>query len=95
MLRKLIPPTEEEDAIIQAGIDADPDTYEPSDEEFKQARRAGRPPSPDKKQQISLRLAPKLLERWRATGPGWMTRMEQVLAEAVAEPAKKPKKNRA
>ena len=42
--RKLIMPTPEEDAAINRGIAADPDTYELGAEEFKQLKkRGGRP----------------------------------------------------
>ncbi|WP_158238498.1 hypothetical protein [Pollutimonas subterranea] len=42
--RKLIMPTEAEDVAINAGIDADPDTYELDQSEFKQLKRVERPP---------------------------------------------------
>jgi hypothetical protein len=38
--KRLIPPTEEENKRINAGIAADTDTFEPSDEEFAQAKPA-------------------------------------------------------
>ncbi|MFO1505690.1 MAG: BrnA antitoxin family protein [Lysobacterales bacterium] len=28
---------------------------------------------------MSLRLPPKVIARWRATGPGWQTRMAEAL----------------
>jgi len=43
----------------------------------------GRPKSPDSKVAISLRLSPDTLARWKATGPGWQTRMAKVLRESV------------
>lgn len=43
----------------------------------------GRPRSPDSKVAISLRLPPDTLARWKATGPGWQTRMADVLRESV------------
>lgn len=43
----------------------------------------GRPKSPDSKVAISLRLPPDTLVRWKATGPGWQTRMANVLQESV------------
>ena len=43
----------------------------------------GRPKSPESKVAISLRLAPDTLARWKATGPGWQTRMAKVLRESV------------
>lgn len=43
----------------------------------------GRPKSPESKVAISLRLPPDTLARWKATGPGWQTRMADVLRESV------------
>jgi uncharacterized protein (DUF4415 family) len=43
----------------------------------------GRPKSPDSRVAISLRLPPDTLARWKATGPGWQTRMADVLRESV------------
>ena len=43
----------------------------------------GRPKSADSKVAISLRLPPETLARWKATGPGWQTRMVDVLRESV------------
>ena len=43
----------------------------------------GRPKSPEAKVAISLRLPPETLARWKATGPGWQTRMVDVLRESV------------
>src|SRR5215207_1284752 len=41
--------------------------------------RRGRPPSPDKKQLVSLRLSPDVLEGFRQSGPGWQTRIDDTL----------------
>ena len=43
----------------------------------------GRPKSPESKVAISLRLSPATLARWKATGPGWQTRMANILRESV------------
>lgn len=43
----------------------------------------GRPKSLESKVAISLRLPPETLARWKATGPGWQTRMAEVLGESV------------
>ena len=43
----------------------------------------GRPKSPHAKVAISLRLPPETLARWKATGPGWQTRMAKVLRDAI------------
>lgn len=43
----------------------------------------GRPKSAGSKVAISLRLSPETLARWKASGPGWQTRMAKVLQESV------------
>jgi len=62
--RKLVHPTDEEEASIRRGVAADSDTRELSDEELKRLRpfgevmakrRAGRPPLESPKEQISIR----------------------------------------
>lgn len=45
--------------------------------------RRGRPRSQNAKQLISLRLSPQVLEHFRATGPGWHTRINDVLLRWV------------
>lgn len=50
--------------------------------------KGGRPRSPNPRQLISLRLPPEVIERWRATGPGWQTRMAERLAKAPVSRAK-------
>jgi uncharacterized protein (DUF4415 family) len=47
-------------------------------------RKAGRPRSASPRELISLRLPVEVVARWRATGPGWQTRMAERLAEAPA-----------
>jgi uncharacterized protein (DUF4415 family) len=37
-------------------------------------KKSGRPRSENPRQLISLRLPPEVIERWRATGPGWQAR---------------------
>jgi uncharacterized protein (DUF4415 family) len=93
-------PSVEEDRRINAGIAADPDTFEWTDEEFAQARPASEvmPPElyqalierrvrgPQKaptKEMISVRLDRDLVERLRATGPGWQARINDTLRKAV------------
>ena len=72
-------PSEEEDTRIRAGIAADPDTYEVSDEEFKLMRRPGRPLGSGTKTQITLRLDTDIVEKFKASGDGWQTRINEVL----------------
>jgi uncharacterized protein (DUF4415 family) len=37
--------------------------------------KGGRPVSPNPRKLLSLRLPADVIERWKATGPGWQTRM--------------------
>ena len=48
--------------------------------------KGGRPRLAQPRQQITLRLPPEVIARWRATGPGWQTRMAARLAN-TAPPA--------
>ena len=41
--------------------------------------KGGRPLSPNPRKLISLRLPADVIERWKATGPGWQTRMAERL----------------
>ena len=41
--------------------------------------KGGRPFSPNPRKLISLRLPTDVIERWKATGPGWQTRMAERL----------------
>ena len=45
-------------------------------------RKPGRPRVPNPKQAVSLRLDPDVLAKFRATGPGWQRRMNDVLKNA-------------
>ena len=74
-------PTAEEDAAINAGIAADPDTYELSNAEFKQLRPVGRPKASTTKQRISIRLSPEVLSSFKTTGRGWQTRINDALKD--------------
>jgi uncharacterized protein (DUF4415 family) len=46
-------------------------------------RPRGRPKSGTARTSISLRLPPETLARWKATGPGWQTRMADTLRKAI------------
>ena len=45
-----------------------------------QVRRPGRPRSANPRVQLTLRIPADVLARWKATGPGWQTRMAERLA---------------
>lgn len=82
MKRRLIHPSEADDAAIAAGIAADPDTYELSDEEFRQLRLVrGRPRAVTPKQRITIRLSPDVIEKFKAAGRGWQTRIDAALRD--------------
>lgn len=44
-------------------------------------RGRGRPPLESPKKLVSLRLDPDVVERFRATGPGWQSRINAALRE--------------
>ena len=93
-MRAKIATTDEE---IMARIADDPDNPELTDEQlanlrpfaevfpelaekFRQA--AGRPKAAQTKKAVSVRLDPEVLAKFRATGPGWQTRINAVLKAA-------------
>lgn len=43
--------------------------------------KGGRPLSPNPRKLISLRLPVDVIELWKATGPGWQTRMAERLSK--------------
>ena len=45
--------------------------------------KGGRPRSENPKKLISIRLPENVIQRWRATGPGWQTRMAEKLSRVV------------
>ena len=74
-------PTPEEDAEIDAGIAADPDTVELSEGMSRRLRPVGRPKAEATKERITIRLSPEVVARFRATGKGWQTRMNDALMD--------------
>ncbi len=54
-----------------------------TDEMLARARvnKGGRPLSPNPRKLISLRLPVDVIERWKATGDGWQTRMAERLSK--------------
>lgn len=47
-----------------------------------QVKKGGRPVSKNPRTLISIRLPADVIERWRATGPGWQTRMAERLSKS-------------
>ncbi len=69
-------PDDAEEARINAGIAADPDTFEVSDAQFKRMR--GRPLGSNKTL-VHIRLDNEVVEKFKATGSGWQTRINEAL----------------
>ena len=102
--RKPIIPSATEDAAINAGIAADPDSPELDAAWFKAAKPAssalppalyaslvamkrppGRPKVETPKVFTAIRLDADLLEKFKATGKGWQTRVNAALRQYVVE----------
>ena len=86
-----------EEAAINAGIAADPDAFELDEEWFKRARPAsemaphiveayqrtrGKQKAPTK-EQITIRLDADITAHLRKKGPGWQTRLNDTLRQAI------------
>jgi uncharacterized protein (DUF4415 family) len=50
-------------------------------------KKGGRPRSANPRKLISLRLPTEVIARWKATGPGWQTRMAERLSRVKVAPA--------
>jgi uncharacterized protein (DUF4415 family) len=97
--RRTLEISDAEEAEIQAQIAADPDAPELTDEELARMRPAheilpaelydtltrgrGRPKSQDAKVAVKLRIDPDVLAAYRASGPGWQTRMNEALRKSM------------
>jgi uncharacterized protein (DUF4415 family) len=81
-------PSPEEDAAIVAAAKADPDAQPLTDEQLQAMvpMRAvrGRPKSASRKQLLSVRYSPEVIEYFKSTGEGWQARMDEVLRDYVA-----------
>ena len=100
MRRKIRLPTPEEEAAIQRGIAADPDNPELTEEDFARMRparevvpeivaeyerRTRGPQKAPRKVPVTVRLDHDLVEKLRASGPGWQSRMNGLLRKALAK----------
>ena len=101
-----IEPTSDEDAAIRAGIAVDADTWELTGDDFarmkpaselthqiveRAARRRG-PQTAPPKERITIRLDADIAAHFRASGPGWQTRLNDVLRQAIARGSNQPTK---
>jgi uncharacterized protein (DUF4415 family) len=87
-----------EEAEIQRGIALDEDNAEWTEEDFRRARpfaevfpelaesirrSRGRPTLDNPKKQVTIRLDSDVLEKFRAGGPGWQSRINDILRKAA------------
>jgi len=88
-----------EEARIQKMIASDPDAPEATDKQMAEARPfteafpalaenmrrnvGGRPKSANPKVSVSIRLDPDVVAEFKATGPGWQSRINDVLRREV------------
>ena len=83
MTTKLVRPTASEDAKIARGILADPDAAPDLSKPVAGiVRRPGRPLKAGRKVSVILRLDRDVLERFKATGAGWQTRINAALKKS-------------
>ena len=89
--------TPEEDAVITAAAEADPDNPPLTDADFARMRPAAEvlpesllrrrgergPQKAPTKTLVSIRLSPDVLEHFRADGEGWQTRIDDALRDIV------------
>ena len=61
----------------------DPETYEPNALELGMMRRPGRPLESGTKTQITLRLDADVVDKFKASGSGWQTRINDALKSWV------------
>jgi uncharacterized protein (DUF4415 family) len=97
-IKTIAPLADEEEAEIQAQIAEDPDDWVSTDEELAQAkpfaevfpelmesirRSRGRPPVAHPRKQVSLRLDPAIIDKFKSGGKGWQTRINEALRKAA------------
>ena len=91
--------SDEEEARIQRMIASDPDAPEATEEQLAQARPfaeafpeladsmrknvGGRPRKKNPKVPVSIRLDPDVVAKFKATGPGWQSRINEALRRAT------------
>ena len=71
--------SDSEDALLTEAAEADLDNPPAAD----LMRRRGRPPIEDPKRAVKLRLDAEVVDRFKAGGKGWQTRMNDALRKAA------------
>ena len=97
-MRKKRELTDAEEAVLQAQIANDADADEATDDQLAQAksfadvfpdlmeairRGRGRPAIANPRKQISLRLDGDVIEKFKSTGKGWQSRVNEALRKAA------------
>jgi uncharacterized protein (DUF4415 family) len=82
--RKLIIPTDEEDAAINASIASDPDTFEATSDQFRAAKHGRGIQKEATKVPVSIRLDQDVVDFFRHSGRGWQTKVNEILREYKA-----------
>jgi len=75
-------PSSQEDAAITAAALSDPDALPLTDAQWAQVRpqlKRGRPLGSGSKTQVTLRIDTEVLNKFKATGSGWQSRINEVL----------------
>lgn len=98
IMRKKQELTDAEETAIQAQIARDADAAETTDGQLAQAkafadvfpdmmdairRGRGRPANANPRKQISLRLDGDVIEKFKSTGKGWQSRLNEALRKAA------------
>ena len=80
-------PTLEEDQLITAAAESDPDALPLTDEQMSalvpMRKVRSRPKLANKKELISIRYSPEVIDYFKASGAGWQARMHAVLKDYV------------
>jgi uncharacterized protein (DUF4415 family) len=80
-------PTLEEDQVITAAAESDHDDLPLTEEQMGEMVPIrvlrGRPKLANKKQLVSIRYSPEVIDYFRASGVGWQSRMDAVLKEYI------------
>jgi uncharacterized protein (DUF4415 family) len=79
----LMMPTLEDDRLITQAAESDPDALPLTDEQMRAMVPIrvvrGRPKLANKKQLVSIRYSPEVIDYFRSSGAGWQARMDAVL----------------
>jgi uncharacterized protein (DUF4415 family) len=84
--RRVVLNTDEEEATVNAGIDADEDTHEVTEAGFEVLRPAGETGAAEEPVVVYLPVA--VVDVYRAKGEDWRKRLDADLSKWLAEQAK-------